>query len=152
MIAKAQSCQLLPRDLPYFCHIAIYCCYEVNNTELTTFKEWEALFKEVIEYDFVVGVRPREKVDAFVSLAADVLCGYSPTYRINNADVPLQAVRDRLLSLDEDNMLYAIDVMDDISWQVTNIRSYMLNVLYNAPCATEAYNQALFNRTFKMAE
>ncbi len=123
-----------------------------NNTELTSSKgEWEAQLKENVAYDFVIGVRPKEKVDSFVSLAVDVLCGYSATYRINGSDIPYEAVRDRLLSLDEEHMMYAVDVMDDISWKVTNIRSYMLNVLYNAPDTMEAYNQALFNRTFKMA-
>lgn len=119
-----------------------------NKTYLTSKGEWEAILKENVAYDFLIGIRAREKVDSFVSLATDVLCGFAPTYRINNADVPYEAVRDRLLSLNEDHVTYAVDVMDDIEWKVGNLRSYMLNVLYNAPDTMEAYNQALFNRTY----
>ena len=77
-----------------------------------------------------------------------MLCGFAPTYRINNADVPYEAVKERFLSLDEEHITYAVDVMDDINWSVGNIRSYMLNVLYNAPDTMEPYFQALFNRTY----
>ena len=81
----------------------------------------------------------------------EVLCGFSDTYRINNADIPYEAVRDKLLTLDEDNLMYAVDVMDDINWQVKNMRSYMLTVLYNAPENKEPYCEALFRRTYPYA-
>ena len=122
-----------------------------NKTYLPSKGEWAERLKENVAYDFVISVRPKEKVDSFISLAAETLCGYSQTYRINGADVPCEAVRDRLLSLDEDHIMYAVDVMDDIKWQVKNIRSYMLTVLYNAPDNMEAYQIADFKRTYPYA-
>ncbi len=122
-----------------------------NNTEPTSKAEWEERLKENVEYDVIVHYRPKEKIDAFISLAADTLCGYAKTYRINNADVPYAAVKERFLTLDEDHIIYAVDIMDDVNWSVKNIRSYMLTVLYNAPDTMDAYYQAMVNRNFGIA-
>lgn len=117
-----------------------------NNTYLPSREEWEEKVREQIEYDVVICMREKSSVDSLVAVIAETLCGYSETYRINNADVPYADVRERLLSLDDTHIVYAVDVIDEVSGNVRNIRSYMLAVLYNAPVCMDGYYQALVNK------
>ena len=104
--------------------------------------------KEQIEYDYIVSVRDRAAADQILTIMTDILKGYAPFYRINNSDVPAADVRLRLQSLNEEHVIYVIDVLADIKGNVKNIRQYILNLLYNAPICFESYTRALFNDTY----
>ena len=128
---------------------------EINNTELNNTysimrRECEIIdeVKEQIEYDYIVSVRDRAAADQILTIMTDILKGYAPFYRINNSDVPAADVRLRLQSLNEEHVIYVIDVLADIKGNVKNIRHYILNLLYNAPICFESYTRALFNDTY----
>lgn len=122
-----------------------------NKTEPTTKGEWTEVLRENVEYDIMIHYRPQEKLDTLISIAAETLCGYAGTYRINNADVPYEAVKEKFLTLNEDHIIYAVDVLDEVKWNVKNMRSYILTVLYNAPDTIDAYYQAMVNRDLGIA-
>lgn len=128
---------------------------EINNTELNNTysimkRECEIIdeVKEQIEYDYIVSVRDRAAADQILTIMTDILKGYAPFYRINNSDVPAADVRLRLQSLNEEHVIYVIDVLADIKGNVKNIRQYILNLLYNAPICLESYTRALINDTY----
>lgn len=122
-----------------------------NKTEPTTKEGWAEILRENVEYDIMIHYRPQEKLDTLISIAAETLCGYAETYRINNADVPYEAVKEKFLTLNEDHIIYAVDILDEVKWNVKKMRSYILTVLYNAPDTMDAYYQALVNRDLGIA-
>lgn len=104
--------------------------------------EMEKLIKENIEYDILSQRIQGETLDEIVLLITDTLCGTSPTVRIGGSDLSREAVRSRLLMLNEEHIEYVLDCMKESSANVRNIRAYMLTALYNAPATMDSYYSA----------
>ena len=52
--------------------------------------------------------------------------------RVNNADMPKEVVKSRLLKLNSSHIDYVFDAMRKSPSDIRNIRAYMLTALYNA--------------------
>lgn len=84
----------------------------------------------------------QSEVDELVELITDVLCSTQATFRIGGTQFKSQIVRERLLTLRQAHVEYALDCMAKNTTKIRNIRGYLLTVLYNAPTTMEHYYQA----------
>ena len=103
--------------------------------------------KENIGYGTLLFEMPyeKERLDGYVELIVEVCCSNRKNIRINQADMPTEAVKDRLLKLNIEHIRYVMDCMDKNTTLVGNIRAYTLSALYNAPATISQYYTSLVN-------
>lgn len=80
-----------------------------------------------------------ETVDGLVELILEVLCGTKPYIRIAGEEKPRELVKARLLKLRCDHMIYILDCLRENTSRVSNVKQYLLAVLFNAPATMEGY-------------
>ena len=102
----------------------------------------KAQIKKQIGYERLKAMYDVEDVDGLVELLADILCSSKATIRISGEQLPLAAVKDRFLKLDQSHMEYVFDSLKKNTTSIRNIRGYLLTALYNAPLTIGPYYQA----------
>lgn len=80
-----------------------------------------------------------ETVDGLVELILEVLCGTKPYIRIAGEEKPRELVKARFLKLRCDHMIYILDCLRENTSRVSNVKQYLLAVLFNAPATMEGY-------------
>ena len=106
-----------------------------------TEEEVRELIQDNVEYETIVhdGRYKKEIIDELVELMVEVIVSRREKFRISGVDVPYNAVRSRFEKIDYYTMLYVLEALEQNSARITNIRAYMLAVLYNAPVTVENY-------------
>ena len=120
--------------------------------EMKNRSELEDEIKSNIDYDIIVENKQndRRQIDELVTLMLDAICSPSPTVRINGADIPKSAVRERFLQLDSEHIDYVIFAMERSKPEIRNIRAYLLTALYNAPATMDSYYSALVSHDLNL--
>lgn len=116
------------------------------NLDMNDRQAVEEAVKENLEFDIISEMEDPERLQEIIDIIVDTVCSTKDTIRINNEDMPYEAVAERLLSLNSEHILYAIDCMDNRSGVIRNIRAYVLTLLYNAPSTMENYYKTLYER------
>ena len=107
-------------------------------------ERWDrkAEIKKQIDYACLKRRYDPEDVDGIVELMTDVLCSSKATIRIGGEQLPLTAVKERFLKLDQFHVEYVFDCLKANTTSIRNIRGYLLTALYNAPVTIGPYYQA----------
>lgn len=107
----------------------------------------EAVVKENIWYDDMLRFAGRHNrqpdgfwyskgnLDAVVSRMVSAICSKKRTLRVNGADMPVEIVRERLLTLDSENVLNALRgiwTVESEGCGIGNKRAYLLTALFNS--------------------
>ncbi len=74
-------------------------------------------------------------LDAVVSRMVSAICSKKRTLRVNGADMPVEIVRERLLTLDSENVLNALRgvwAVESEGGEIGNKRAYLLTALFNS--------------------
>ena len=102
--------------------------------------------REQIEYEILLMRHPydRERLDGFVELMAEVFASTSSTMRINREKIPTDHVKSRLQKLTSGHIEYVIRCLDENTAFISNMRSYMLSALFNAPVTISQYYASLY--------
>lgn len=77
------------------------------------------------------------QVDELVELAAEAACSKRDTLRVAGEELPQGLVRERLLSLTGEHLIYVLDCLGRNTSQVRNVRQYLITALFNAPVTME---------------
>ena len=114
--------------------------------------DFEEEIKENIDYDIIIANKQNDKrqIDEIVTLMLDAICSPSATVRINGADIPTSAVRERFLQLDSEHIEYVLFAMERSKPEIRNIRAYLLTALYNAPATMDSYYSALVSHDLNL--
>ena len=83
----------------------------------------------------------KELFEKIYETVCDVVCVKRRTIRINGEDYPYELVRSRFLKLNGGHVEYVMERMKDTFTKITNIRSYLITALYNAPSTINHYYQ-----------
>lgn len=83
------------------------------------------------------------ELNAIKELLVDVCTTARPTIRISGEEKPAAVVISRLKKLNSSHIGYVMDCLQGNTTKITNIRQYLLAVLYNAPITMEHYYTAL---------
>lgn len=99
------------------------------------------LIRKNVDYDILLRINPFSKaqIDGFIELMLDTLNCRSPTILIGSNEIPTEVVKSKLLKLNMGHFQYILDSMQKNTTKITNIRKYMLTVLYNAATTIESY-------------
>lgn len=73
-----------------------------------------------------------------VTLMTDVICSKYPTYRIKGQLISQERVKDRFLSLRENDVSSVVDTVLKNEQEISNMQGYLISVIYNAPTTSTA--------------
>ena len=111
-------------------------------------RAWRERIKENIEYDSLVKMYDVESLDEIVELILEVLVSEKPKYHIAGDEIDRDVVRNRMLKLNSSHIEYVFDCLKNTTKKVTNIKAYVLTVLFNASATADHYYQAEVNHDF----
>ena len=106
--------------------------------------EYIELIRNNLEYDHHTkydGYGDREIFEEIYETVCDVVCVRRSIIRINGEDYPYEFVKSRFLKLNNGHVEYVMECMKKTTTKITNIRSYLITALYNAPSTMSHYYQ-----------
>ena len=100
----------------------------------TEVEEVIEILKENIDYSFLAEEQPqeKEKIDLVINLMAEAIQSKTDL-RINQRMIAYETVKEQFLSLQKEHINYVLFVLDENKRTITNLRAYLLSLLYNAP-------------------
>lgn len=100
----------------------------------TKMEEITKILKQNIDYSFLVKEQSKnkEKIDFVINLMAETIQGRIDI-RINQRMIAYETVKEQFLSLQKEHINYVLLVLDENKRKITNLRAYLLSLLYNAP-------------------
>lgn len=116
-----------------------------------TMERWKVRerLKEWLEYDILMEMYHGDpNIDSMIEVIIDVLRSDAPTERINNANIPIEDVQDRLRRLERGHIEYAIDSIQKTKSEISNMRGYLLTTLYNAQPLADSHVAAQVRHDF----
>lgn len=102
------------------------------------------LIRENLEYDYHIkndSYNDREMFEEIYATVCDIVCVKRNAIRINGEDYPYELVKSRFLKLNSSHIGYVMERMRETKTKITNIRSYLITALYNAPSTMSHYYQ-----------
>ena len=107
---------------------------EENRKEGMEVEEITKILKQNINYTFLVEeqLKDKEKIDLIVNLMAEAIQSKTDI-RINQKMTAYETVKEQFLSLQKEHISYVLLVLDENKRKITNLRAYLLSLLYNAP-------------------
>lgn len=112
---------------------------EINETSA-----YMVLIRDNLDYEHYMAYAAhgdKELFEEIYETVCDVVCVKRRTIRINGEDYPYELVRSRFLKLNGGHVEYVMERMKETSTKITNIRSYLITTLYNAPSTINHYYQ-----------
>lgn len=106
------------------------------------------LIKKNLSYDDYMTILPvgdQEMFDELFDIICDIVCVPRDFVRVDGRDYPYSMVKSRFLKLKGSHLEYVIDSLRNCTTDITNIRSYLITALYNAPCTINNYYTARVN-------
>ncbi|MBQ7725270.1 MAG: replication initiator protein A [Lachnospiraceae bacterium] len=104
-------------------------------------REYEDLIKRNLDYDTKMfdlrnDDQDRKMFDDLYNLILEIVVGDTPEYKINGTVFPQAIVKSRMLKLNGEDLLMAIQQINSYPEKIHNIRSFMISTLYNASVTT----------------
>ena len=100
--------------------------------------------KENIEYAHFMGQKgylDKGLFEELFTLICEVVCVKRKSIKIDGEEYPYELVKAKFLKLNSDHLLYAIECLKKNTNKITNIKGYMMTMLYNAPTTINHYYQ-----------
>lgn len=90
--------------------------------------------KQNIEYFSLMQEKPEEKetIDLMLNLMTEVIKNKTDR-RINQSRIPFEKLKEQLLTLKKEHICYVLLVLSENKNKISNLRAYLLSLLYNAP-------------------
>ncbi len=112
--------------------------------EIDETSAYMALIRDNLDYEHYMAYAvygDKELFEEIYETVCDIVCVKRRTIRINGEDYPYELVRSRFLKLNGGHVEYVMECMKETSTKITNIRSYLITTLYNAPSTINHYYQ-----------
>ena len=107
------------------------------------YQRYQAWFWSALGLGNLLKIYPEKEVllQEIQNLLVDTCCSSRKTIRIGRQDMPTEAVKGRLMKLNEEHIRYVLDSLKHNANEVRNIQQYLLTSLYNAPATISSYYQ-----------
>lgn len=101
--------------------------------------------KQIFDYDIMLHDYPnqRQNIDCVISVLHTAMNTNKATIRISKQDKPYMTVISKLMKLNKESIMYAIDKYSEQTDRIKHPSAYMLTILYSAP---EQYHLDIQNR------
>jgi transposase len=103
---------------------------------------YREIIRENISYDILRKKCDAERLDEIVDIMIETVCSRKKQIRISGEDMPAEAVKSRLLKLNDSHIEYVLEALDQNTTKIRNIRSYLLTTLFEAPTTINSYYAA----------
>ena len=113
------------------------------------FEKYLDILRNNTDYHKVCDVNKREKWDEILNVLSDVCLQNEGKIMINQTMIPIENVKNRIMSLDGLHMEYIIDSLSKVSEEIRNIRSYIITTSYNAPTTIKNHYSNMTNADFR---
>ena len=111
----------------------------INNNTLYT-----NIIRNNIDYDPVfVSSSNKELVDNIVDIMVDILANNYKSIKINNGEINSEHLKTILLKVNMNHINYTIDAINNYKTKITNMRNFVLSVLYNSVLTLDIHYQNL---------
>ena len=117
------------------------------NNQSITYEEAIEQIKEQIEYDCIGG--DPELVAEIIMIMYDVIYGTASTVRIGANVYPRSAVVARYKKLEAEHIENVINALETTTTKITNVKSFLITALYNAPATANSSVTADFAYNYK---
>ena len=110
----------------------------------STARAYKDLIRENIDYDSLIISRSsdRQLIDGIVDLILETVLCRQESILIASNQYPASVVKSKFLKLNYFHIEYVLECLRRNTTRVTNIRKYLLAVLFNAPSTMDGYYQA----------
>lgn len=112
--------------------------------EMDNVHAYMELIKKNIAYDYHMKYnqcQDRELYEELYEVICEIVCVKRKTVKVNGEEYPYELVKSKFLKLTSAHLEYVIACMQETTTKITNIRSYMITALYNAPSTMKHYYQ-----------
>ena len=115
---------------------------KIDDTEV-----FRSIIEENISLDILKERYPRDAdlLDEMVSIILDVVCSDREKILVGREKRDKEQVKKKLLKLNSMHMEYVLEMLSRNTTEITNMRQYLIAVLYNASQTMEAYYRARVN-------
>ena len=114
------------------------------NNDLSNYNLYINIIHTNIDYDPIfVSSSDKVLVDNIVDIMVDVFVNNYESIKINKAEVKIEYLRELLLKVNMYHINYTVDSINNYHGKITNIRSFILSMLYNAVQTLDTYYQNL---------
>lgn len=100
------------------------------------------ILKQNIEYFLLIEAQPKEKekIELILNLMIEVIQN-RVEIRVNQGKIPYEKVKKQFLSIQRKHIEYVLEYLRENKQKITNLRAYLLSLLYNAPINILGMNQ-----------
>ena len=113
-----------------------------HDDSMDAMKAYREIIRENIAYDILQQKCDAARLDEIVDIILDTMCSRKQQIRIAGEDVPAEAVKNRLLRLNDSHIEYILECLNQNTTKIRNIRNYLLTALYQAPTTINSYYAA----------
>lgn len=115
-----------------------------HNNDLCNYTLYINIIHTNIDYDPIfVNSSDKQLVDNIVEIMVDVFVNNYESIKINKVEVKIDYLRELLLKVNMYHINYTVDSINNYHEKITNIRSFILSVLYNSVQTLDTYYQNL---------
>ena len=113
-------------------------------------KQYRKLIKENIEYDILKCSTKLDVnlLDEILELMTEVVTSKKKEIKINQEQIPQEAVKSRFLKITSEHIKYIIESLSQNTKKVSNIRGYLISTIYNSYTTMNNYYTSNFNNYF----
>ena len=117
-----------------------------ENTTKNTDKDYPSIYQDElvkvrkqVDYDCLIIDRKKDRktIDDIIGLIVEVNLSNRASYSINQESISPARLRQRLSKIDSDIIKSLLDKIQTVNSPVTNMQSYLLTMMYNAPLTFE---------------
>ena len=114
---------------------------------MDTTEQYKRLIEENISLDILKERYPYEVdfLDEIAAIILDVVCSSKDKILVGREQKSMNLVKSQFLKLNSMHIEYVLERMNKNTTEITNMRQYLIAVLYNAPMTMDAHYKAMVN-------
>jgi len=118
----------------------------VSNNTIDNNTLYTNIIQTNIDYDPVfVSSSDKELVDNIVNIMVDIFVNNYKCIKINHGEINSEDLKIILLKINMNHIVYTIDAINSYKSKITNMRNFILSVLYNSVLTLDTHYQNLIN-------
>ena len=112
-----------------------------DRSKLEAIKAYREIICDNIEYEVLCCQYPQKRVNEIVELMLEVITSNKRSFRIAGEEIEANLVKTRFMQIGMTHIQYVFTCLDSTTTKATNIKQYLLTVLYNSTITIAHYYQ-----------
>lgn len=125
-----------------FINTQSYQSHQSTNGKQEAMEAYREIIYDNIGYEALCSMYPKKRVSEIAELMLDVVTSNKRTYRIAGSDMDANLVKSRFMQIGLSHVQYVLTCLDQNTTKVTNIKQYLMTVLYNSTITMAHFYQS----------